>query len=91
LIRELDNGQSERLGTFGEGTVIGEVSFYSDVPYIATAVTDRPCRLYRLSHEILKEMAETNPELLAACHQLIAQLLADRLVQSDERAKLLLQ
>lgn len=91
LIRELPNGQTERLGTFGEGTVLGEVGFYSQTPHPATAITDSPCSIYCLSHEVLNKMQQEDPELLAACHQLIAQFLADRVIDADAKSKILLQ
>lgn len=91
LIRELPTGKTERLGTFGEGTVLGEVGFYSQTPHPATAITDRPCQLYRISHEVLAKMWQENPQLLAACHLLIAQLLAERALGADEKSRILLQ
>lgn len=91
LIRELPDGQTERIGTFGEGTVLGEVGFYSQTPHPATAVTDSPCRIYCLSHAVLAKMQEEDPQLLAACHQLIAQFLADRVIDADEKSKILRQ
>ncbi len=91
LIRELATGKTERLGTFGEGTVLGEVGFYSQTTHSATAITDTPCRLYRISHEVLAKMLQEDPQLLAACHQLIAQLLAERALDADEKTKILVQ
>ncbi len=91
LIRELPTGQTERLGTFGEGTVLGEVGFYSQTTHPATAITDSPCRLYRISHEVLAKMLQEDPQLLAACHLLIAQLLAERALDADEKSRILVQ
>ena len=91
LIRQLENGQTERLGTVGEGTVIGEIGFYGHFPHECSAICDRPTRLYRLSQEVLQRMEEENPRLAAACHQFIAQLLAKRIVQLRKRSDALLQ
>lgn len=91
LIRELENGQSERLGTLGEGTVIGEIGFYGHFSHECSAITDRPTRLYRLSQEVLNKIEQENPKLAAACHQFIAQLLAERIVQLRLRSDTLLQ
>ncbi|MEB3311575.1 MAG: SulP family inorganic anion transporter [Snowella sp.] len=91
LIRESENGQSERLGTLGEGTVIGEIGFYGHFSHECSAISDRPTRLYRLSQEVLQKMEAENPKLAAACHQFIAQLLAERIVQLRLRSENLLQ
>ncbi len=90
LIREIENEQTERLGTVGEGTVIGEIGFYGHFPQECSAISDRPTRLYCLSKERLHQMEEENPKLAAACHQFIAQLLAKRIVQFRRRSDALL-
>ena len=90
LIRELENGQTERLGTVGEATVIGEIGFYGHFSQECSAICDRPTRLYRLSQEVLQRMETENPRLAAACHQFIAQLLAKRIVQLRKRSDALL-
>ena len=90
LIRELENGQTERLGTMGEGTVIGEIGFYGHFPHECSAICDRPTRFYRLSQEVLERMEDENPRLAAACHQFISQLLAERIVQLRKRSDALL-
>ena len=90
LIREVENGQTERLGTVGEGTVIGEIGFYGNFLQECSAISDRPTRLYCLSKERLQQMEEENPRLAAACHQFIAQLLAKRIVQLRRRSDALL-
>jgi SulP family sulfate permease len=91
LIRELENGQTERLGTVGEGTVIGEIGFYGHFLHECSAISDRPTRLYALSQEVLQRMEEENPQLAAACHQFIAQLLVERIVQLRRRSDALLE
>ena len=70
---------------------VGELGLYQSGTQIRSARTDRETRLYRLSREALEQMQANDPQLLAAVHQLMASLLAQRLSRVDQDIQLLLR
>jgi SulP family sulfate permease len=91
IVRESENGQMERMGTVGEGTVLGEIGFYTKSPRSSTVIADKSSRLYRLDQSTLEKIQTEEPLLAAACHQFIAQLLAERVMQATRKTQMLLQ
>lgn len=67
-----------RLETMRGGSLVGELGFYGGGSRTASVVADEPSTLYRLSSEALGRMTQEDPELAAAFHKLVVQLLAER-------------
>lgn len=91
IVRELADGKTERMGTVGEGTVLGEIGFYMNTARSASVFANKSSRLYRLTRETLQRMQEDDPKVASACHQFIAQLLAERVMQANRKTQMLLQ
>jgi SulP family sulfate permease len=82
--------RARRVQTLGGGTVVGEMGLYQATESATSAVTDRVTQLYRLSRRSLQKMEADDPALLAAFHQLMAGLLAQRLARADREIERLL-
>jgi SulP family sulfate permease len=85
----LEGGRSMRLRTMGAGSVVGESGLYLGQRRSANVRTTRDSVLYRLSSAALERMTEEAPRLAAAFHQLVARLLADRMVNTTSAAQML--
>jgi SulP family sulfate permease len=82
---------ARRVQSLGAGTIVGELGLYQNGTYTSSARTDRETQLYRLSRDALEQMHANDPELVAAFHQLMAGLLAQRLSRVDHEIDLLLR
>jgi SulP family sulfate permease len=78
-IRELDTGKTQRVQTLSTGTIVGEVEFYTQVPYALAAIADRPCKLYCLHRSALKRMQDEHPQIANLFSELMNSVLANRL------------
>ena len=86
---ERASGESIRIRTSGEGTLIGELGIYLNTPATASVITDEPSVIYSLSADSLQEMEEKDPDVATAFHRFIAQLLAERLVDNTRALEML--
>ncbi|MCC6554758.1 MAG: SLC26A/SulP transporter family protein [Polyangiaceae bacterium] len=84
---EIDGKKTKRLRTMGAGSVVGESGLYMDATRSATVTTNSPAILYRLSVDALQRLTREAPELAAAFHQLVARLLAQRIVNTTAPVK----
>lgn len=84
---EIDGKKTKRLRTMGPGSVVGESGLYMDATRSATVTTNGPAILYRLSMDALNRLTQEAPELAAAFHQLVARLLAQRIVNTTSPVK----
>ena len=50
----------------------------------ASVITERPCTVYRLSHESLERMSVEHPDLALAFHRYVICLLGERLTSSSK-------
>lgn len=89
ILLEIGAGKTIRLQTMGGGTVLGEMGLYTRRPRSATAVTEQPSSLYRLSHEAFNRMQAEDPEVALSFHQFVVCSLADRIVRANEEVKAL--
>ena len=80
---ELNDGRTIRLRKMLCGTVVGEIGIYLENVRTASVVTAESSTLYRLSKTAICQMEQTDPIIAAALHHWIAQLLADRLAESN--------
>jgi SulP family sulfate permease len=81
---QLGDGRSTRLRKMSAGTIVGEIGVYSGRPATATVTTDQAGLIYFLSLEKMKEMERKHPDLAAAVHKFIAQLMSERLIDSTD-------
>jgi SulP family sulfate permease len=79
VILELDSGRDSRVGTIQPGTVVGEIGFYLGKPRTASVVATQPGVVYRLSLSAFRRLEADHPQIAAALHQWIANILAERL------------
>lgn len=68
----------------GPGAVLGEVAFYLRRPRSATVHAVRPSRVFELDRESLSRMESADPEVAAGFHRMMATLLSDRLVATNQ-------
>jgi SulP family sulfate permease len=71
-----------RIRRTGPGTVLGELGFYLRAPRTASVIAEDSGLAFRLSSESLARMQVEAPELAAAFHRFMADLLAERLVRT---------
>lgn len=77
-----DTGEATRVRRTGPGTVLGELGFYLNTPRTASVIADGQGKAYRLTTDALQQMETRHPELAAALHRFMADLLAERLVRT---------
>jgi len=87
---ERSDGEITRLRTMQTGTVIGELGFYLGQKATASVIADEPCRVFYLSARKLKEMESMSPEIAQAFHKFIIGILAERLTDTNETLKALI-
>lgn len=87
----MPDGSSVRILRTGAGTVLGELGFYLGTPRTAAVVADRPVRAYRLSTTALRRMEVEHPEYAAALHRFMADLLAERLLNTTRTLRAVLE
>jgi SulP family sulfate permease len=84
----VEGGRNKRLRTMGPGSVVGEAALYLGAPRSALVKTTRPSVLYRLSSTSLEQMTREAPRLAASFHRFVAQLLAERVVNTTTEAQM---
>jgi SulP family sulfate permease len=91
VVFDLSDGTVTRRRTYTEGTILGEMGFYSNLPRSASVVADEPSRLHFLSQEAFAQMEANDPPLVACFNKSVINLIAERLRRSEEGTKILLQ
>jgi SulP family sulfate permease len=81
---DFGEGRVMRLRSFGGGTVVGEISMYLKEARTASVLVKWPSVVYRLTADGLRKIETQDPELAAAFHQYIVQLLAQRLAGMNQ-------
>jgi SulP family sulfate permease len=76
----LEDYEQMRLQTMGLGTIVGELGLYLGSTRSASVIADTPTVAYRLTKEALQKMKEKEPKLAATFHEVIVNLLSERLV-----------
>jgi SulP family sulfate permease len=82
--------ESKRLRTYGPGTVVGEMGFYSGEPRSADIVAEKDTRVLCITHERLANIEADHPALARAIHRHVINTLAQRVRLSNEEVRLLL-
>jgi SulP family sulfate permease len=83
IMQEVD-GKSIRLRRLHEGTIIGEVSMYTDAIATASAVTTVPSVLYFISLDDLRKMEQEKPDIALVLHKFLGNLLSERLTHANK-------
>ena len=88
---EVAGGETLRLRKMGAGTVVGELGLYLNQARTASVVTREPSVVYRLTRKSLETMEERNPQTAATFHRFMVRFLADRLINTDNTLKTILE
>jgi SulP family sulfate permease len=67
-----------RLSSVSPGVMVGEVALYLGRPRTADVITETPSVVLQLSRASIERMEAQEPELAAALHRWIAEVLAER-------------
>jgi SulP family sulfate permease len=79
---ETAGGERLRLRSIRPGTIVGEVTHYTESPRTASVVAEVDCVVRRLDPAALDRMQREDPELAADVHEWFARLLAQRLTDT---------
>lgn len=82
--------ESKRLRTYGPGTVVGEMGFYSGEPRSADIVAEKDTRVLCIARERLAEIETAHPALARAIHRHVINTLSQRVRASNDEIRLLL-
>jgi sulfate permease, SulP family len=78
------NGDVIRLRTMGPGSVVGEIGMYLGLPRTASLIVETDSFVWRLPLDALATMEQNDPRSAAALHEILARMLAGRLIQANE-------
>jgi SulP family sulfate permease len=81
---QAQSGEIIRLRTMGPGSVVGEIGMYLGQPRTASLLAETDCLVWRLPLDSLAQMEREDPRSAAALHELLARILAHRLIQANE-------
>jgi SulP family sulfate permease len=82
--------ESKRLRTYGPGTVVGEMGFYSGELRSADIAAVKDTRVLCLTRERLAEIENTHPALAKSIHRHVINTLSQRVRCSNDEIRLLL-
>lgn len=88
ILLELPDGQTKRLKTHSNGSLLGEMRFYGKPPLSSLIKADCPTQLYRLDGETFEVMKKEAPELTYALQDYIVRLLCDNLTDREEQVRI---
>lgn len=81
---------SKRLRSFGPGTVVGEMGFYSGEPRSADIVAAKDTELLCVTRERMSEIENTHPAVARAVHRHVINTLSQRLRCANDEMRTLL-
>ena len=85
-IRQPDGGML-RVRTTEHGTVYGELGFYLGTPRSASVITDEAGVVYALSPDMADKLEREHPNIAAALHKFLANILSERLLYTTQSLK----
>ncbi len=85
-----ENGFSKRLRSYGAGTVVGEMGFYSGEDRSADIVADLDTRALSLTTKSMTSLEKDHPQLGHKLHRYVIRVMAGRLRAANEEIRLLL-
>jgi SulP family sulfate permease len=86
---EQPGGQSMRVRTMYEGTVLGEISLYMNEPCTATVTAEIDCVVDHLTPEAFASVCVTDPSTAADLHAFVARTLAGRVGRANDTIRAL--
>lgn len=87
----LNDGKTILLRKIEPGSVVGEVALYLQTPRSATVITEKPSIVYKMTRAKLDEIKEHDPEAAALFHEYIAWVLAERLTDTNQLLRSLVE
>lgn len=88
VLLDLPDGQTKRLQTHCQGSLLGEMRFYGKPPLSSLVVADHPSQLYRLDRETFETMKQEAPSLAYALQEYIVRFLCDSLTRREEQVRI---
>jgi sulfate permease, SulP family len=83
----LEDGKSMRLRSFGAGTIVGEMAFYTRQPRSADVRADEPTVVRRLTLAALHQLEVDDGDTARQFHHFIVNMLASRLSIANEAVR----
>ena len=83
----LEDGKSMRLRSFGAGTIVGEMAFYTRQPRSADVRADEPTVVRRLTLAALGQLEVDDGDTAQQFHRFIVNMLASRLSIANEAVR----
>jgi SulP family sulfate permease len=77
------SGDVIRLRTMGAGSVVGEIGMYLGLPRTASLIVESDSIVWRLPLDAVSRMVKEDPRSAAALHEILARMLATRLIQAN--------
>ena len=87
---DLGSGQSVRLRKFLSGTLVGEMAFYGGRKRSASLTADTDATIGLMSGESILHLNRDQPALAAEFHQMVARLMAYRIISMNAMLRTLL-
>lgn len=73
------------LRKLGSGNFLGEMGFYSQRPRSANLIADEDCVLWVLSQDSMKNMEQSDPDLVIFFERMIVNIISDRLLFANHQ------
>jgi SulP family sulfate permease len=85
------NGDVIRLRTMGPGSIVGEMAMYLGLPRTASLIAETDSVVWRLTPEARTRMEQKDPHSASALHEILARMLAARVVQANDLLEITLR
>ena len=89
VLLDLPNGQTKRLQTHSQGSILGEMRFYGKPPLSSLVTADSPSQLYQLDRASFEKMKQDSPHLAYALQEYIVRFLCDSLTRREEQVRII--
>lgn len=81
---ELADGEKLRLGLIKEGSIVGELGFYLNMPRTASVIVEQQAAVYKITEENLKNILLHYPDQVVLFQNYLIYMLADRLNNANK-------
>jgi len=85
----LPNGNTLRVRTMLGGAIVGEVAFYLHQTRSADVIVDTPSDIYKISSADILQLEQTDAELAALAHRLLASNFSEKLAVANKMIQLI--
>ena len=83
VLAPLKDGSKLRVRSLRAGAFVGEIASYAGLDRTADVVAEEPSVVYEISPEDIEALTQTDPDLAAIWHKMIARTLADKLDRTN--------